>query len=445
MPVVSALVPLLFAACGAPADSAAPIELTLTASPLLPNVVTAAWTPPTGGTSVVEWGLDGAFDHTTPAAASPPVVVLGLPIDGTVTLRGVTTEADGSRVETSEVELALTPPDPAIPAPVVTSGDPDAPGYVLLNAASSDHTWVLIVDRAGRVVWYGAPDEGQLSTSSVISRDGTSVLFSSYPGDMLVAEGSVKRRALDGSAESAITTPGHHHDFVELPDRSIAFLAARVEVWDGKEVLGDEIRVASGEGEPTTVFSAWDVLTPYAMCSHFEPVPYAENAWDWVHTNSIRYDEGQDRFLLMSRNLNALFAINAGTGAIEWQLGGAESDFQFIDDRGFDHGHFSDWWEGGLAVFDNGMHQEPPASRAIAYAVDEEAWTVTPVWSAAAATYNEMLGDVRSGTDGTWLVAWSGEGRIEELDADGATTWELQLPDGYHVGHVTRLDSLGAP
>ena len=435
----------LLAACteddepGASARGAA-LVATVTASALLPNVVTVRWSTATPSASQVEWGEGDAFDHTTPrvsASLEHEVTVFGAPIHGAFALRAVSVGADGQRTESPPLDLVLPAPDGAPPdAEATTTAELD--GYILVNLGVADTYWAAIVDRAGRVVWYAPAAPGWRSTSSTLSRDRRAVLYNSHSLDMLEQVGTVNRRALDGSAESAVDAPGGHHDFVELPDGRIALLRVDVREWEGKPVMGDTIAVTDDDGGFTTAFSAWDSMIPAPMCSHFEPVAYADNSWDWLHANSLRYDDATASFLLMSRNLDALFAIDAERGDVRWQLGGVASDFQFTNDAGWDHGHFSDWSPGRLAVFDNGLHRSPNRSRAVVYAVNEAERSVTLESEVANDAFEESLGDVKTLDDGV-LVAWSNDGRLTQVDADGQEVWRLQFPDDVRLGHATLL------
>lgn len=431
----------------AEADVHAPLDVEVTASPLLANVLTVTWETEIEGTSWVEWGEVGALDRETPhagAGTEHAVTVLGIPVAGTVELRAVTETVDGARLESATQTLTLAPPEPPLPELTLEVPNDELGGYVLMNVGEPQHYTVLIVDRQGRPVWYADGGETALSTSSVISRDGKAVLFNSYPLQMLEPSGSVRRRELDGSSESRVETPGQHHDFVELPDGSIAYLATRLGEWGGESIIGDGIYQSDGAGGSTERFSAWNELEPYAMCNHFQPVLYADDNWDWVHANSLRYEEGEDTFLLMSRNLDALFAIDRQTGVIDWQLGGTDSDFPLPDGEGFDHAHFSDAWPDGFTVFDNGLHRSPHLSRVSEYAYDADARTATRVWSFDRDTFDDSLGDVKK-LDAGYLISWSTEGLATQVDEAGATVWEVRAPADFRIGHVTLVEDLYAP
>src|SRR5205814_3243750 len=92
--------------------------------------------------------------------------------------------------------------------------------------------------------------------------------------------------------------------------------------------------------------------------------------------------------LLSCRSLDAIVKIDIATGKILWQLGGVHDMFTWIgeplkfsgqhDLRRLSSGH--------LTMFDNGNFHDASVvhdtvfSRAVEYALDEEAKTITKVW-----------------------------------------------------------------
>jgi len=106
---------------------------------------------------------------------------------------------------------------------------------------------------------------------------------------------------------------------------------------------------------------------------------------DWidaVHMNSVALDN-DDNLLVSSRNLNEVTKIDHQTGAIIWRLGrnAVNNQFTFVNDpRGFAYQHDARRLPNGhITLFDNGNFLNPQTSRAIEYALDEQAKVATLV------------------------------------------------------------------
>jgi hypothetical protein len=104
---------------------------------------------------------------------------------------------------------------------------------------------------------------------------------------------------------------------------------------------------------------------------------------DYVHGNAIELDM-DGNLLLSSRHMNEITKIDRQTGEIIWRLGlnALNNQFTFVNDtRGFSHQHdIRRLANGNITLFDNGNFLVPEYSRAVEYALDEQAMTATLVW-----------------------------------------------------------------
>ena len=99
--------------------------------------------------------------------------------------------------------------------------------------------------------------------------------------------------------------------------------------------------------------------------------------------------------------------------------------------------------EGGLLVHDNGS-PDTASSRAAEYALDANGGTAELVWEyfPDPAYSNYALGDVSRLPSGHTLVTWGMAGQVDEVDADGALVWRLNVELGAGIGYTTWLEQL---
>lgn len=385
------------------------------------------------GAGYVEVTIDGGEPWQTPLGSEGRehrISLRGLYPGAAVEVTPVVTTGSGDdRGET----VALAPEGlQGLPTVDVIVYEPDevAPGLVLTSLHGFDLSWPVILDRQGRIVW------------------GTLRGWASIPSPTLGSDGAIwfnpsahhiedyrffVRTTPDGEELRLVNAPLQHHDFVELPDGTIAYLGVEVVEAEVDGVVVDVISdlvmelPAGGLGAVATRFALESVVDIERPCEHFDDSHYGLDAHDWSHANSLLYLEDDDQFLMMSKNLDALFAIDRQTGGLVWQLGGAGSDFSTTS-RPFSHAHMSDWWDGGMLVFDNAYHHEGQVSRVVEYAVDIEGRTYEEVWSFdhPEGAFVQSLGDARRLPNGNVLVSWHDERQMMEVTRDGRIVWWIE-------------------
>jgi hypothetical protein len=139
-----------------------------------------------------------------------------------------------------------------------------------------------------------------------------------------------------------------------------------------------------------------------------------------------------------------------------WTLGGvncAQNDFEISGDPygGFSHQHDATLVDGvgaggsastdrpvdgrrthNILLFDNGNLHDPPRSRAVEYAVDEEAMTAELVWSHDDGRYTSYFGSAERLDNGNTLISWGAlhDPLVTEVTRDGEQVFTLSLPPG---------------
>lgn len=430
-----------------------------TASEVISTVVTVRWTTPEPSVGYVEYGLDGAFDQATPvedeASLEHSMVVLGLKAGRDYDFRVVSETGEGTRTESETVSLSIEPPPPEMARLTLSAHDEEGAasgGFVLTSVMQPGKSWVVILDRDGDYVWYWPVDANLAASTSKFNPYNHSVTYVEADVEGFTDQGRIWRVSLDGTEVVPTRVRMGHHDYAHLPDGKMAWLAFDFQPASiGDEwypIAGDDIleleEGGTDEQMPYLAFSMLDHIEPFVPCSHFWEEVFTTGHYDFSHANSLVYEPNQDLYFVMSRNLDALFAIDRSTGEIVSTIGGGRADIATEDPTDmWSHGHLSHVWDGGFMVFDNGIHREPAVSRILEYAYDLDAGTLDLVWEWQDGDdlYNEFFGDAQKLRD-SYLTVWTGFGMIEEVSRDGSVVWKVEAEVGNALGRSTWVDDL---
>lgn len=431
----TALAVALLAACGPTRD----IEITRV--PDFPTLLRVRFDTRTTTTAQVAATV-GDTTYTTPmgpVATHHDFVVLGLPsrheVDLLICAGAV---SDGDCKEESARTAAV--PGRVVPFEHVGGDTSDGPPFVLTSVISGEEgeSSVQILDALGRPTWVVEPTWGFTPTAR-FSRDGTAV-WMLLTSKEHVEDAVIVRQPLIGGDPEEIQAPYAHHDFVELEDGTLAWIAAELREVDGEAIVGDRIVERAPDGTTREVWTAFDWLevVPNAGWS-MEQYPFGV---DWTHANGLHYDAGRDAYTLSLYYHRSLAHIDRSSGELLWMLGGEDDDFGGTSFFGPQHAPDFDA-EGHLTVFDNGG----TGSSAVGLRLDEDAWTAQEVWrfSPDDGRGNLLLGDVAPQPDGGALISWGEHGAITHVDASGELAWELQASQTGVVGQVSWRGDLYRP
>ncbi|NLG27951.1 MAG: hypothetical protein GX557_08570 [Chloroflexi bacterium] len=152
---------------------------------------------------------------------------------------------------------------------------------------------------------------------------------------------------------------------------------------------------------------------------------------DYIHGNAVELDD-DGNLLISSRNICEITKIDRSTGDIIWRLGGKQNDFEFTNEA-------EPWFyfqhdvrrldNGNVSIFDNRANVTPPQSRAVEYALDEQAMTATRVWEYynPAGTITNFMGNAQRLPNGNTLIGWGNAGLITEVKPNGDKALEIDL------------------
>jgi len=353
-----------------------------------------------------------------------------------------------------QVELALPP---AL-LPSLTLSDVDQArmqpgGFVLTSYLQPENSWVVILDRDGDHVWFQESAAGLSVPTAKPGRDGQTILYTQNDRKQVADLAGTVRVDLDGEVISVTRNLMGHHDFVELPDGSIAWLSLElrdVTVDQTDFLVAGDLILEAPEGieegvEPAIIFNFFDdYFDPWVTCTHFLDDAYGTGGKDWSHCNSLMYDEADDTYLVMCRNFDNLIKIDRSNGEILWEIGGVHATVELPPEDAWHHGHMSHLWDGGMVIFDNGYHLDPPHSRIAEYTFDIDAGSAELVWDYwdPEGRFIPLLGDARRLPGGNTLACWTSAGMMTELTPDGDVVWRLEGAIGTGMGRITWIEDI---
>ncbi len=431
---------LLLLACTSQLERG-PVEVTL--SEAIPTVATLRFTTLRSTETLLRFGpVDGPTTEVlSPTSREHELLLVGMRPQTRHAWQVVALDGDEER-EIAHGTL-LTGAAPASLTPLRPSGpDHQSRGFVVGSMVTFPAAAVIFDEEGVPVWWHEDGRDTFFSTRTRLSTDGRSVLYNAYdpspegPDADLTKE--VVRVSLDGTQVQHIRTPEAHHDFVELPDGTIAYLAFDVRTPDGddKPVKGDRIVELRPDGSQREAWSVWDDFEWSK-----DQLPEVAN-W-WSHANALDYLPEEDAYLVSLRNFDAIVKVDRRSGELLWVLG-EQGDFDLVGDGTFTHQqHQFQMLDGGILVFDNRTEEEL-ASRVVEYALDEQTGTIEQVWSYQGDLdlYVFGLGSTQRLDTGATVVTWSTAGQIEEVDADGQLVWRLNADIGAGIGFTTWMEDL---
>jgi len=402
------------------------------------------WTTDVPASSRVEFGEGGEyrfFVEEPELVVEHELFVFGLHPKSAYQLRAISRDAAGAEVASGAQQLltAALPFDPA--AFHVVTHDPERiqPGWTLLNAMVGQivaPTIAMMIDDQGKPVWYheleGAPTFGDVEVTLV---DGEHVLIggcvppSTHPV-LVDLRGEVVWQGPQQAAQ-AYGQGAMHHTFQRLPSGD--FVTLTYDLQDG--VMIDVIEQFDADLQPRWSWHAGDHLSE-ATEMH-------------LHGNMVSVDEDLDVAYFHAHQLGQLFQIDRGDGSVRWTFGEG-GDFTVLSDPQHpwpQYAHAPEFLENGnLLLHDNGDGDSRGFTRAVEYAIDEQAMTAELVWEYPGEAddfwYNYAWGDADRLDNGNTLIVsgsmipWDSQSRLLEVTPEGEVVWEVWMgtPDGGLAG-----------
>jgi hypothetical protein len=357
-------------------------------------------------------------------------------------------------------EPALQPPTVS----VATSSPAAAPGDIFLTAnAGRGQNGALIVDGAGRLLWFKAAAKGNAITNlQVASYQGKPVLtFWQGHIDLGVGFGSDEILGTDYRPVASVHAGnGYYADLheLQLTPQGSAYLPAYTLVradlssvggsHDGalQDAVLQQVDVRTG-----LVMFEWHAYGHVDLRDSYSSLPGDPNLpWDFFHLNSISPDPwGDGNLLISSRNTWTVYEINHSSGAIEWRIGGRKPSFRMGAGTGTAYQHDARWQpDHTLTIFDNGATPKAHAySRAIHEQIDFKHRTVKLLGRdvRTPALLSGSQGDDQTLGNGDAFVGWGETPYFTEFNAAGQMVFDAHLPAPAQVYRAFRFPWSATP
>ncbi len=429
--------------------SSAILSVEVDVSELIGAVVTVSWETlePTAGR--VEFGLDDSFgrqvvdpgDDTT----DHEVILLGLTTETEYAYRVVALDGDVEvGAESGSFTTGPLPPELAggqiandVPHPELTAG-----GFFAVPLFSQVSIPVIL-DAKGNPVWWHVDEVPHETITTVhLTRDRTGVIYNAFHmddgDDIGNSEERILRVSLDGRTVERIEALQHSHNFVELPDGTLGYIATdHVEI-EGETVRGDKIIELQPDGTEEQVWSVWDYF-------EYDPELEPPTGTGFTHANALDYIEAEDAYYLSLRSQDCVLKVDRATAQVEWVLGGPYTTLDIAGTDPHSDQHQFHVFDDHLLIFDNGDVSRY-ASRAVEYVLDHGAGSAEMVWEhySDPVVYIISGGDVSRLPSGHTLVTWSSAGQMDEVDEDGELIWRLNTPVGLGFGFTEWIEDIDA-
>ena len=419
---------------GMPQTANCTFQVTPSVSKTIPTVGIVEFTTTLASPTAarIEFGADTSYGLTAPvdlASANYRTLLLGMKPSRTYHYR-IVASGGGQECASQDYTVETGALATGLPDLDVTTSKAQgvAPGFLVtaqyqgVSGGGGQRGLAYILDKDGDYVWWYFVSGTTDLTRAAMSFDGKHMWMSKAN----VPSGSAKvvRVGMDGTGEEDFSAQfkGQNHDFVVLPDESVAFIA-----YDNG---CDKISLRSPDGSVRDLINSGDVVGG-TMC----------------HCNALQYSPEDETLVVSELETSSYFKFKLN-GDLVWKLGGSKSDFTG-DGASWSRQHGLDLLgTDRLVIFNNGDMAGGAGSLAIEIKLDLTAKTAMRVWtySAMPAIRNSVMGDVQRLDNGNTLITYSTQGILYEVDSSSTIVQSIEWPIGGAVGYAMKRATLyGAP
>lgn len=409
----------------APGSCSIQIESEVSSAIATVGIVTFTTTLDSFDEGRIEFGLDTSYGMVAPVDLAEPsfrTLLLGMKQTRDYHFRVVLTSG-GEECASDDQTITTGSLPNALPELEVNTIDPEgrAGGFILTGqyqAMGGDTSPAYILDGDGDYVW--AALVGDYVTGVRMSHDGK-WMWINGTDNTTGGAANIHRVSMDGLIFEDLSEAFgiQDHSITVLPDESVIFYGHETECADIKRRYPD--------GTIERIVNSRDAHGAEGAC----------------HINHIEYS-AFDETLIFSDDWHNNYTKITLTGEVVWVLGGETSHFTG-DGSQWEREHGIDALSTTRYVyFNNGAMHSEEGSGAYELELDLENMTATRVWSyfPESAINNDVLGDVQRAQNGNTVIAFSSQGIVHEVDADGNLVQEIVWPLGGAFGYIVHRASL---
>ena len=399
-------------------------------SPRIPTVGIVEFTTDLAGMTEarIEFGRDTSYGMSAPVdltATNYRTLLLGMKPDTMYHFRVVASAPSGQCTGTDNM-IETGARANTLPTFTVDTMNPAglAPGFLLTGqyqGAGMMGAPAFIIDTDGDFVWWYLPG-GTQKTNVRMSYDGKHMWIQN--ANVPATEGAtVHRVSMDGMTVEDLSDDfeGANHQFTVLPDETVIFYAYN-------DTAGcDDIKERSPAGVVRTIINSG----------------MAHGAGGPCHVNAIEYSAVDDTVVFSDLD-NDNYTKVRRNGEVVWVLGGTTSDFMGMPAQ-WDRQHGIDVLdEDHFVIFNNGPMGSAP-SVVFEILLDLQNMTATRPWTytPTGVGNNLIMGDVQRLANGNTVIAYSAEGVIHEVNAQGQLLQEISSTATF--GYIQKRATLYGP
>lgn len=313
-------------------------------------------------------------------------------------------------------------------------------GLIGSVSPSSSSQVNLILDRHGDIVWYQRTAFQVLDFK--IHPTGQMSFF--YQGDWFVMDSTfsvtdtLNCQGYETDVHDLLLTEDGHAYLICIEDTTMDLSG----IYTRNGVPGDpsgsvRAHLVQELDAQKNVVKEWHAIDHFDLSDHDTIFFIDPSLMRLNHTNSIFLHEG-DKMLISHRYNHELTYIDWSSGEIIWRLGGANNEFNFVNDIGINAQHFGQILpDGQVSVFDNGTYHNPPLARGLVYDLDTTAMTATKVREFANPNlFSSAYGSYQVMPNGDALVNFGAynphvDPNVVYVKADSSVVLEMKFEDLY--------------
>ncbi len=375
----------------------------------------------------IDFGLDTDYGMTAPVDLEEPdhrTLLLGMKQAMEYHYR-IVIDGDGGECTSEDATITTGLLPNILPDLEVTTYEPEALAGGFLEtgqyqARGGENSPAYIIDADGDFVW--ALAVGNYVTGVRQSYDGK-YMWINGTDNTTGGKANIHRVTMDGLVDEDLSAEFgiQDHSITVLPDETVVF-------YGHDQTLCANIRQRLADGTILPIINSGDAHGAEGAC----------------HVNAIEYSP-EDQTLVFSDDYHNNYTKITRDGEVIWVLGGPTNQFTG-DGAEWTRQHGVDVLAPDrLLYFNNGELGGRASSLAIELQLDLENMTATRVWTYDGGITNTQLGDVQRLDNGNTVVAYSTQGVIHEVDADGNLLQEITWPLGGAFGYIVKRDSLYGP